>query len=346
MSQLAIIADDLSGALDAAAPFAARGFATTVALSAAAIAQALEAGPEVLAVSTDSREIEPEAARDAVRETLAQLPSGIGLFKKIDSRLKGNVAAELDGFSFDRALVIPAIPGFGRWTRDGKLGGFGVSEPIDIAACLGAHKDRALIPDAQSDGDIVAALSSTECDLLVGARGLADARAASMAPQRQAVRLSGHKGKIVLVIGSQDPITTEQVERLRRGRSDVGYYPAPDGVLAQPIGSIGPVSVLHAVSGGGNVAPIEVARRLGDLVERLDLPEDTMLIVSGGATAQALLGRLGIALIEVVEEILPGLPLARAGRFKLITKSGGFGEPDVLVRVLETVRSDAEMGGR
>ncbi len=110
MTDLAIIADDLTGALDAAAPFAMRGLKTVVALSPHGLPEALATGASVVGVSTDSREVDPDIARSRMGAVLEGLPETVGLFKKIDSRLKGNVAAELDMIGFERALVVPAIP--------------------------------------------------------------------------------------------------------------------------------------------------------------------------------------------------------------------------------------------
>ena len=75
MTRLAIIADDLSGALDTAAPFALRGLRSIVALSPAGIAAALRDNPDIVGVSTGSRDADPEAARAAVRQCLAGLPA-------------------------------------------------------------------------------------------------------------------------------------------------------------------------------------------------------------------------------------------------------------------------------
>ena len=59
MPWLAIIADDLTGALDTAAPFAASPRGVAVASRPGALAAALAADADVVAVSTRSREIAP-----------------------------------------------------------------------------------------------------------------------------------------------------------------------------------------------------------------------------------------------------------------------------------------------
>ncbi|MCT7373988.1 four-carbon acid sugar kinase family protein [Chelativorans salis] len=330
MTGLAIIADDLSGALDSAAPFAVQGHHTVVALSPEALEKALETGAEVVAVSTDSREIGPETARERVARTLAYIPAGTKLFKKIDSRLKGNLVAELDALSYEKALVIPAIPAFGRWMRDGKLGGFGVDTPIDIADRLGPHAGRAEIPDAGTQDDICAALARGVYDLLIGARALAEAQAESMGRGARTIETGSHRGPVILVIGSTDPITLEQVDRLRQRYPAAVYIPAPNGVLPE-VRAKGGITIVQAVPGAERADATAVASALA----ALDPPQGALLIVSGGATAQTVLGQIGIVIVEVVGEVLPGMPLADAGRLKLITKSGGFGAPDAFVKVLE-----------
>jgi uncharacterized protein YgbK (DUF1537 family) len=68
----------------------------------------------------------------------------------------------------------------------------------------------------------------------------------------------------------------------------------------------------------------------------------TGVAVSGGDTLAALCGALGGGLLELGDEVLPGMPLVRmldgemAGLW-LVTKSGGFGAPDALVRAVEAL---------
>src|SRR5205085_5063883 len=98
-----VVADDLTGALDTAAPFAAHGWRTCVVpwpgASPRALAAALQhvAGASVVVVDTASRHLAPrEAARrvrvmvDAARRS--RRPRGADayqLYKKIDSTLRG-----------------------------------------------------------------------------------------------------------------------------------------------------------------------------------------------------------------------------------------------------------------
>lgn len=344
MTELAIIADDLTGALDSAAPFAARGLRTVVALSAPALPDALATHASIVAVSTDSREIAPDAARKRVQVALQHLPRWIRLFKKIDSRLKGNLVAELDALDFHKALVVPAIPAFGRLVKDGKLTGFGIDASIDIRQTLGAHAQTALVPDVSSQADIETALAAADDALLVGARGLAEAVAGRMAAENAPAASVLDVHRAIVIIGSRDPITLAQIEHLRAARPDMVYIGAPDGEPARRIEPTDTLVMLHATAGAGGSAPDRVARRLAAALDRAGSLENTLLIVSGGATAQVVLEHLGIAVLEVLGEALPGLPIARAAGFTLITKSGGFGAPDALAGILAGKRLTAAGG--
>lgn len=330
--RLAIIADDLTGALDSAAPFAARGAAVQVALAPAAIASALAANPEVIAISTDSREIAAGAAQHAVTAALAALPAGTPIFKKVDSRLKGHIATELGAVGFRRALVAPAIPEFGRIAQGGFLRGFGVDVPIDIAACLGAHADRAEIPDTETPDQMADALAASSADLLIGARGLAEALAARLFPAPPQPVLSLPGPRALFVIGSRDPITTAQVAALTG--AGVALLPAPNGVAG--VSDAGMLAV-QAVPGRDAVAPQAVSGALARAVVPDLIAGRQTLLLTGGATAAAVLDRMGVTLLRLRGECLPGLPVAEAGGFTIVAKSGGFGDADSLLRVCRRI---------
>jgi 4-hydroxythreonine-4-phosphate dehydrogenase len=123
MTDLVIIADDLTGAGDSATLFAERA-ATGITLDAAAPWPELP----VLAVDTDSRYTTPtEAARRVAAAAERALGLGARVYKKIDSLLRGNVAAEVaaaaralgSGERPALAVVAPAFPSTGRTTVEG-----------------------------------------------------------------------------------------------------------------------------------------------------------------------------------------------------------------------------------
>lgn len=118
-----IIADDLSGACDAGALFAGRGpvgvFLTP---------DLPNAHWSAAAVDTESRGLPPADAAARVRRAAGALEARLAggrIFKKIDSTVRGPVAAELEALmgasGVSTAIVCPAFPDQGRTVRDGVL---------------------------------------------------------------------------------------------------------------------------------------------------------------------------------------------------------------------------------
>ncbi|MDF0600280.1 four-carbon acid sugar kinase family protein [Psychromarinibacter sp. C21-152] len=327
--RLAIIADDLTGALDTAAPFTASPGGVVVATRPEALRVALDRRPAVVAVSTRSREMPARAAREAVAATLAMLPPGAAVLKKIDSRLKGNVAAELSAFQ-GPLTVLPAIPEFGRVVSDGALRGFGVETPLPVRDVLGDAAARATVPDAETDAQLSEALAAAPEDaVLVGARGLAQALAARWglgAPPPAEL-----PAPVCFAIGSTDPITRAQVDALRADRPTTAFVAAPAGRVPPPPDDVPDIAVV-ATTEGDETRPATVACTFAHgLVPWIRSAHGALL--TGGATAEAVLDALGVFRLSLIGEALPGLPAARSGRWVFVTKSGGFGQPDALLRL-------------
>jgi uncharacterized protein YgbK (DUF1537 family) len=65
-----------------------------------------------------------------------------------------------------------------------------------------------------------------------------------------------------------------------------------------------------------------------------------VLVLSGGHTAQAVLDRLGVARLELLAELEPGVVLSRAPGhpWLIVTKAGAFGDEGTLLRLLPALR--------
>ncbi|KPF41288.1 four-carbon acid sugar kinase family protein [Rhizobium sp. AAP43] len=340
---LAIIADDLTGALDTGAPFAGRGLRTEVALNVAAIAGAVAEEPEVLTINLGSRELDAVSAGALASQAIGALPAGTRVFKKVDSRLKGHVAAELDPIPYRAALVAPAIPEFGRVVRAGHVAGFGVEQPINVASRLGDHAERCSIPDIASADEMRLALQiadSEGVDLLVGARGLAEALAEQMSERHDPDLAELPKGRAVFVIGSRDPITLVQIASLRDAEPDIDHRAAPNGVVPDEPAGDRPLVLIQATVGAEDVSSLQVSTNLASGVHPVLTASATTLLLCGGATAEAVLSEMGITRFRLLGECLPGLGLAYAGGQCIIAKSGGFGTPDTLVTLAARLQGD------
>lgn len=334
--RLCIIADDLTGALDAAAPFAGRGLTVEVALTPGATGEVVARNPDVMAVSTRSRDGDEGAARAAMMQVLSALPPGLRLMKKVDSRLKGHVSAELAALAPRAMFVAPAIPDFGRVTLGGHVQGFGVAQPIDIRDRLGDLAGLARIPDISTPAEMRAALAGIDAGaLLVGARGLAEALAIEMSGQDQPQPVRPRAARALMVVGSRDPITLAQVARA----GSATFAPAPLGDLAQPE-DLAEVACLlvQAMPGDAPRTGEAVAQALARSVHPHLTRDRQAMLLTGGATAEAVLAEMDITTLSLRGECLPGLPVAHAGDRCIIAKSGGFGDEYTLATLQDMFR--------
>ncbi|MFN3421865.1 MAG: four-carbon acid sugar kinase family protein, partial [Armatimonadota bacterium] len=117
----AIVADDLTGAADAAVPFADRGIETTVWLGEP------KEFPDgtCCSVDSDARRRDAEKAAKVIRKYVCSLRDADWLVLKIDSTLRGFVGAMVEGAwqasGRKWALILPAVPKQGRKVVNGKL---------------------------------------------------------------------------------------------------------------------------------------------------------------------------------------------------------------------------------
>ncbi len=388
-----LIADDLTGACDAAVHFAMRGYRTVVSLD----REPEASGADVLAVSTESRGLGREELRDVFaglgrgaaspRGPIDNRPAGFQpapharariLFKKIDSTLRGNVGAEValaaEAFGCDAALVTPAFPAMGRTVESGFLRVAGADfAPVGMAAywreqglrgC--AHVPPSGVPaaleagtryisiDAASDSDLDAiaavGLASARRILWAGSAGLASALARALpagphleaapaerrgwqvkAPAPPSCQPSG-RGAVLFCIGSDHPVTLDQQRSLSTAR--------PTAELSAETAE--PESILAALGRGWHVAlRIPHGRVAADRVRRIVGGVRAPLVLTGGDTASLVCRALGVREIHLHREIAPGIPqgLIAGGLFDgvpVVTKSGAFGRPGVLIQIADT----------
>lgn len=336
MPTLVVIADDLTGALDSAVAFASDGHPVPVARRVDDLAPILRENPDIVAVNTGTRDVDPETVRDRMARLLEILDvAGVTtILKKVDSRLKGNVGLETailaDATGNRRIVVAPAIPAMGRVQRAGRVEGTGVAKPIEIARLF----DRPVeVPDIVTDADLDRLVAGRRDVLWVGARGLAFAlaRASSGEPETKA---PAPVGPLVVALGSRDPITLAQVAVVAQS---VPVHPAPDGELrASP--PMAPVLAIHLTDGGagrtGEEAAGVFAAGIADWMRKY---RPATLLASGGETANAILAQLGIGRLDLCAEMAEGVPVCEAsapwGSLRIMTKSGGFGGPEFLAEI-------------
>ena len=266
--QIAIIADDLTGAGDSAVQFVRCGWETQLYVGGSEDAFALgDMQAEVVSVNSNSRAMSPQAAAEAVaREIQTFRKHNVRhVFKKVDSTLRGAFAAEIEAARSQWhenaiAVVCPAYPDTGRTVEQGVLLVNGVpvtetsagTDPVTpvTESSVPALLDCKLISPQENDtpaslaekigesGSIVVVDAISDADLkrlaqaivLLGERAL-PVGAGGLAMAMAAAWAGSHiSGEIVLaVVTSQHSATRAQVDALQKQGATV-LTPEPDAL--------------------------------------------------------------------------------------------------------------------
>uniref|UniRef100_UPI002FC8BEAA four-carbon acid sugar kinase family protein n=1 Tax=Ramlibacter sp. TaxID=1917967 RepID=UPI002FC8BEAA len=154
LQDILIIADDLSGAADCAIPFARAARRTVVALH--PLGPDADTAGLTLAVDADSRRLPPDEAAARTRSIYtAHRRAGQRLYKKIDSTLRGNWAAEVAALRplAGWAIVAPAHPALGRTVSGGNvyIGGQALAD-TELWKLEHAHRPAAIGAQLQEAG--------------------------------------------------------------------------------------------------------------------------------------------------------------------------------------------------
>ena len=353
--RVALLADDLTGAADAAAPFALRGLRVAVALD----------GPppsdvDVLALVTDTRWRSAEDAERRVREA-ASVGRAWGpdvLFLKVDSTLRGRVREDVDAalsaWGAERAVGSPAFPAQGRVVRDGALLLHGERTVEDVA---GLFPEAVRVHDAESHEDLVRIAGAALRDgaVAVGSGGLGRALAEVLVPHVPDVpdvppgpRWTRADG-VLVVVGTSHPVTRAQTDALvDAGAIHVVLAPgAQDDVqrLRDALGRCRTVVLTPVIDEGlegDSREAVSAAEALAAVVARVvDERPGLGLVLTGGATALAVAAALGASSMRVLSEAAEGLPrgelVVGGRRVPVVTKSGGFGRQDSLRRAVDAL---------
>lgn len=397
-----LLADDLSGALEAGAAFHARGWRVRVPL----LADVTDAAaPDELSVITSETRIVTvvEEARDTMRRLLtAQRDSGHRLLLvKIDSTLRGPIGAGIEAVREVLAppliVVCPANPLVGRTVINGVLRVNGVPleqtdfhhdpqwpahtgdirtvlqgqgiDGVDSLTLAELRADRIseslksgsktvggsriLVTDAETTDDIRLLVSGIRAaepgTILIGSAMMATVLAELISPVKSAdARKEGERiGSMLLLCGTQHPATHRQIETLLLDdAAAVLTTRVGDGldVLQVELERAAHSHRVVAVHCTVSARTIDPSRALLDWLTQvatgaLAHTDFAALYLTGGETAWAVCRALGGTELVIVCELEPGVILsrmARVGRHDLlvVTKPGGYGAPDAMVKHL------------
>jgi D-threonate/D-erythronate kinase len=362
---LGILADDLTGACDAAAAFAPRVGPVGVCL--VPPHRGGEAGTAALTVlNTQSRLLPPWRSRLRVARAARRFAGRAVIFKKIDSVLRGPVGAELEAIArvFPRhpILVLPAVPEMGKTTRGGRLyergrpaqetdyGGDPLS-PLrtnDIREIIrSTGRAEYAIADVETQEDIFLAVGralENRQALLVGSVGLADELARRVRPVAREAPERREPGRTLVLNGSLYPSARDQMLFAASAYGEEVLYLKADVDSTDLLERCrGKTVAFLQLDAGEPAAPREARRSYSALFSRAKLiirsyDPDALGIV-GGETAYRILRLLGATRLEVEGREQPGLPFGRIcdgalGDRAFATKGGSVGSPDACARMV------------
>ena len=336
MPRLCLLADDLTGALDSAARFVAACGPVPVSWRGG-----FAEGARDLATREGS-----EAAAVAAHAACGPALRRAGLaFKKLDSLLRGHVAAEIAASwragSFDHAVIAPAFPFQGRITHGGRQFAHGAAVGPDLAAALAQHGVAVIqcrpgmaaplgvsLWDAATDADLAVIAAAGRAlpgrVLWCGTGGLAGTLAGGDVPCPVLPE------PVLALIGSEHAVSRGQLAATARHL-----------VLAEDERAVPslPAAVSLALPPGlaREAAAERIARAFVALARRVARPGS--LAVAGGETLRGLCDGLGATGLVVLGEMEPGAAISRMEGglwhgLPILSKSGAFGAPDFLARLL------------
>lgn len=366
-----ILADDLTGACDAAAPFASRGLQPEVSLTSEPQTDA-----PVLALNTNSRELPECEALTRVRHAVGLWQSAMPaiFLKKVDSVFRGNTFVEIHAMTAlfpDRiTLLAPSYPAAGRRVRNGCLllensdvpcfdiaGGLRSRgmHPVLLKAEDGGPGERTSLSAAIAEGHTLIlcdAETSSELETLVsaglsagvslgrevlwiGSGGLAHALSDALPLVKGEIDDEPlHAKTLFFCIGSDHSRTRQQVEHICQSYAMIRVQKSGEWPQAGAI-TLQSAHLLWEI--GCEPLSVSAIQMLSRHLRQLLFPA---LFLSGGETAMRICQALGVRSISLHGELLPGVPwgILQGGLsdgIPIITKSGGFGEADTLTLLAE-----------
>ncbi|CAN5141895.1 four-carbon acid sugar kinase family protein [soil metagenome] len=374
MAGLLILADDISGAAETAgAVVAATGARVELRLT-----HSSGPAPEVLVVDIDSRRL---GARDAAAASSAALAEAGGrlVYKKVDSLLRGNIAAELSGLPADTGVVAAlAVPRAGRSVIGGVMLVGGVPlhdsdawrhEPADpphnIEAALGRpaalipldvvrgdgldaavaaalHAGLAAVCDSETEGDldlVAAALLRLDGPIVVVGTG---GLARSLAP------LLGlapgvpafRPGADRIVVVVGNRVPSAGEQVARLVQSGLRHLAAvPDAVP-----ELGGGDIVVTLSAAHPWDAASIGRALTAVADAVLAAEGrTDLVLTGGDTARTVLDALGVTRLYAEREVEAGAVLSTtATGAAVVTRPGSFGGDDSLAAIVQHLRGSQQ----
>ncbi|HEX5410708.1 MAG TPA: four-carbon acid sugar kinase family protein [Terriglobia bacterium] len=359
MQQVLVLADDLTGALEVGAKFAARCLPVRVATR-PSVPAGNHQRESVLVIDTETRHVSPEEAGSCVLElSCAGRDAGFRfVYKKTDSTLRGNITSEIsalaEAFPNSPVLYVPAYPKMGRTVRAGVLYVEGIpvaetsfatdelnpvreshipsllsemcNKPVFSAtvAELGTSPEAGIyVCDCETDRDLEAAAESfvrLTCPFHIAAGPAGFADAlARFIAPRQTAPVRLPKLRRVLIVNGSR--SEVSIRQIQYARAHNFAAASGDEIVVS--GDASGWVILD--ESGSDAGPMDFARRVARTVRGvLGQIEFEGLVVFGGDTAYAIVESLGKPDLHPIAEALEGVPVSAVCRKAAGLKGDGF----------------------
>ncbi len=331
-----VLADDATGALEAASLLASRG--TPVQLALGSDPPATIDHNAVLVADLETRHLPPAQAAALITRWLSLFDAP--LYKKTDSTLRGNIGAELEAIHLSLPhlplLYLPAYPKLKRTVRDATLFVDGVpvhqtalgrdprlpvttsyipdlfTLPVHrISFSCQLEKSGISLCDAETEAHLDALFAAMADPAILAGPSASISRWADLVGLPQSIPLPLPQVQNWLIVcGSAHPNSRQQAAQAR-------HLP----VLATP-------------DQPGEPAQL-TSRLIRETLHHLQTHATGGIIIMGGETAWALWRALGIRTLEVLPEVLPGIAASRAAGLVFVTKAGAFADIDVVQQIIK-----------
>jgi uncharacterized protein YgbK (DUF1537 family) len=368
--KIAVVADDLTGALDTGVQFHQWGYKVQL------TDNPKKSKAQVTIINTDTRNKSPEKAYQTTYQAAKKIAKFDIIYKKTDSTLRGNPGQELqailDATGEKKAIITPTYPKTRRKVTNGHLyignqliteteyiheyrvASSYIPEILKTKTPIHQISDTKKIPetgiallDSETEQDLLKIVNRYP-RILAGSAGLADALC----------QVLQDPPPVIIIIGSTRKETRKQVINLYK-RMGVQIIPLDyiNALKKMPQNK----TILRAkkeLSKGNDVIIISalsqkivddtrkkakelsltnqsietnITESLAETTKELLNHRLSGIIISGGATALAITKRLNVKNIEIIDEVQSGIPVLKMDELSTITKAGGFGTSDALI---------------
>jgi uncharacterized protein YgbK (DUF1537 family) len=276
------------------------------------------------------------------------------IYKKTDSTLRGHISAELRAlaelYPDWRIGYAPAYPALGRTVKQGVL----YVDGIAVEHTAFAHDARNQVHSSSIRSMLHPEI---DCTIFDGETDGHLSEAARTILADRSMRIAAGPAGLAEMIAAQIDLPRGAPPPLPAVRTCL--------VMNGSLNECSAIQMRHAQAPGWRVLrrehpsasdPAQVARENSKyLVGQMAADRPDAVFVIGGDTAFAVVAALGFPPLLPIGEVVPGVPVTRieaaavrrflpdrTGDLLLITKAGGFGDPDVLCQVRRKLETDAQ----